>query len=56
MATDVKAHLKHEFLVGGISNTIFNGLIAWGSCNQASSQGCWNLLPAYHNSGPSLAT
>jgi hypothetical protein len=29
MATDAKAHLKHEFLVGGISNTIFNGLIAW---------------------------
>jgi hypothetical protein len=23
------AHLKHEVLVGGISNTIFNGLIAW---------------------------
>ncbi len=22
-------HLRHEILVGGISNTIFNGLIAW---------------------------
>ncbi len=24
-----KAHLKHEALVGGVSNTVFNGLIAW---------------------------
>lgn len=24
-----REHLKHEVLVGGISNTIFNGLIAW---------------------------
>ncbi len=23
------SHLKHEFLVGGISNMVFNGLIAW---------------------------
>ena len=22
-------HIKHEMLVGGISNTIFNGMIAW---------------------------
>ena len=29
MTTDAKKHLKHEVLVGGISNTIFNGLIAW---------------------------
>jgi len=29
MSADAKAHLKHEVLVGGISNTIFNGLIAW---------------------------
>ena len=24
-----RSHLRHEVLVGGISNTIFNGLIAW---------------------------
>ena len=24
-----KHHLRHEVLVGGISNTVFNGLIAW---------------------------
>jgi hypothetical protein len=29
MATDAKKHLQHEVLVGGVSNTIFNGLIAW---------------------------
>jgi hypothetical protein len=29
MADDAKSHLKHEFLVGGISNMFFNGLIAW---------------------------
>ncbi len=29
MADSARAHLKHEVLVGGISNTIFNGLIAW---------------------------
>ena len=29
MTEDSKHHLRHEFLVGGISNTIFNGLIAW---------------------------
>ena len=29
MATDGKKHLKHEALVGGVSNTIFNGVIAW---------------------------
>jgi hypothetical protein len=29
MTAAAKAHLKHEVLVGGISNTIFNGLIAW---------------------------
>ena len=23
------AHLKHEAWIGGISNTVFNGLIAW---------------------------
>lgn len=27
-ATD-RDHLRHEVLVGGISNTLFNGLIAW---------------------------
>lgn len=27
--TQVNKHLKHEIIVGGISNTIFNGLIAW---------------------------
>ena len=27
--TYASAHLKHEILVGGISNTVFNGLIAW---------------------------
>ncbi|RLQ23546.1 hypothetical protein DWB85_03065 [Seongchinamella sediminis] len=29
MGSNVKAHLKHEMLVGGISNAIANGLIAW---------------------------
>ena len=29
MADQAKAHLKHEVLVGGLSNTFFNGLIAW---------------------------
>ena len=29
MATDAKKHLRHEVLVGGVSNTFFNGLIAW---------------------------
>jgi hypothetical protein len=29
MATDAKKHLHHEVLVGGVSNTFFNGLIAW---------------------------
>src|SRR6056300_982921 len=30
MATSTAAqHIKHEILVGGISNTIFNGIIAW---------------------------
>jgi hypothetical protein len=29
MATHAKDHLGHEALVGGISNAIFNGLIAW---------------------------
>jgi len=29
MATDANKHLRHEVLVGGVSNTIFNGLIAW---------------------------
>ena len=28
-STNARDHLKHEILVGGISNTIFNGLIAW---------------------------
>lgn len=29
MADHGKSHLRHEVLVGGISNTIFNGIIAW---------------------------
>ena len=29
MSQEAKKHLKHEVLVGGISNTVFNGLIAW---------------------------
>lgn len=29
MADSAHTHLKHEVLVGGISNTVFNGLIAW---------------------------
>jgi hypothetical protein len=29
MSEHGKEHLKHEALVGGVSNTIFNGLIAW---------------------------
>lgn len=30
MATSTAGqHIKHEILVGGISNTIFNGIIAW---------------------------
>lgn len=28
-SNSAKSHLRHEVLVGGISNTIFNGLIAW---------------------------
>jgi hypothetical protein len=29
MTTDAKTHLKHEIVVGGVSNLIFNALIAW---------------------------
>ena len=29
MNTDAKAHLRHEAVVGGVSNTLFNGVIAW---------------------------
>jgi len=29
MTTNSYSHLKHEALVGGVSNTVFNGLIAW---------------------------
>ena len=29
MTSSARTHLKHEVLVGGISNTIFNGIIAW---------------------------
>jgi hypothetical protein len=29
MTAQAISHLKHEALVGGVSNTIFNGLIAW---------------------------
>ncbi len=29
MSDRAKAHLKHEVLVSGLSNTVFNGLIAW---------------------------
>jgi NAD(P)-dependent dehydrogenase (short-subunit alcohol dehydrogenase family) len=29
MVPEAASHLKHEILVGGLSNTIFNGLIAW---------------------------
>lgn len=29
MTDDSKSHLVHEVLVGGVSNTVFNGLIAW---------------------------
>ena len=29
MAGSGREHIKHEVLVGGISNTVFNGLIAW---------------------------
>lgn len=29
MSEYASKHLKHEFLVGGVSNMIFNGLIAW---------------------------
>ena len=39
MATQSIDHLKHEALVGGLSNAVFNGLI------------CWLLI----RSGPSLA-
>lgn len=28
-STSASEHLRHEVLVGGISNTVFNGLIAW---------------------------
>lgn len=39
MATQGIDHLKHEALVGGLSNAVFNGLI------------CWLLI----GSGPALA-
>ena len=29
MSQDPRSHLRHEVLVGGISNMVFNGLIAW---------------------------
>ena len=29
MSAKAKAHLRHEAIVGGVSNTVFNGLIAW---------------------------
>jgi hypothetical protein len=29
MSAAAKKHLQHEVLVGGVSNTFFNGLIAW---------------------------
>ncbi|MEH6588017.1 MAG: hypothetical protein V7720_15770 [Halioglobus sp.] len=29
MSVTTKDHLRHEALVGGISNTFFNGIIAW---------------------------
>lgn len=29
MAADVQAHLKKEAVIGGVSNAVFNGLIAW---------------------------
>ena len=29
MTAQAKAHLRHEAIVGGVSNTVFNGLIAW---------------------------
>lgn len=29
MFAQAKQHLKHEALVGGVSNAVFNGLIAW---------------------------
>ena len=29
MTDDSKSHLVHEVLVGGVSNAVFNGLIAW---------------------------
>lgn len=28
-SSTARQHIKHEILVGGISNTIFNGIIAW---------------------------
>ncbi len=29
MSSNARQHLRHEALVGGLSNTLFNGLIAW---------------------------
>ena len=29
MSADIKTHIRKEILIGGISNMIFNGLIAW---------------------------
>jgi hypothetical protein len=29
MTEDSRSHLVHEAVVGGVSNTVFNGLIAW---------------------------
>jgi hypothetical protein len=29
MSAQAAAHLRHEAMVGGVSNTVFNGVIAW---------------------------
>ena len=29
MAAQAGPHLRHEAMVGGVSNTVFNGVIAW---------------------------
>lgn len=39
MTEEAGRHLKHEAVVGGVSNTVFNGLIAWLLLKNGSALG-----------------
>ena len=43
MTDSARAHLRHEVLVGGISNTVFNGLIAWLLLREGPDLGFGNI-------------